>query len=90
MIHRTGNIYKLDDEDLYILAAVDSEAYQLISLKDGNRWSNPLRVGTAEHNELDEEQFSDLTGHSFNFELVLKVGWLRGRAYKAEGVVYEP
>ena len=89
MIHRVGNIYKLDDE-LYILAATESDAYTLINLMDGNRWSNPLRVLSTEYNELNEEQFSKLTGQSCIFELVLKAGWMEGRAYKTEGVVYEP
>jgi|SRR5690606_2039480 len=53
VVHKIGNRYQYEGED-YILACVDNKKIALISLEDGNRWTNPISVNLVDNISEDE------------------------------------
>lgn len=51
--------------DEYIIAQIDTDLVCLICLTDGNRWTDPLKVGDSLN--LTEEEFTILAGRTKRF-----------------------
>ena len=58
VVHKFGNRYQSKGED-YILACVDDKRGALISLKNGNRWTNPISVNFADN--ISEDEWDKIT-----------------------------
>ena len=59
VVHKIGNRYQYEGED-YILACVDSDSkIELISLKCGNGWTNPISVNSI--HDISEDEWDRIT-----------------------------
>jgi hypothetical protein len=62
IVHNIGNYYK-HNCDIYILAEVNVNQVCLISIMDGNRWMNPVRINNS--NIITNDDFNLIVGCSF-------------------------
>lgn len=72
-IHKIGNRYSIktswDEKAEYILARITFDKVALISLKDGNRWAEPVEVRDATN--LTSQEFAGVCGTRHPSEVTL-------------------
>lgn len=74
--YKIGQYYLLRDEnecvlECCVLAQVDSGAIALVGLQSGNRWSEPVHVGSGVSDNISEEDFTQCLGYSYNVTTTL-------------------
>lgn len=72
MRHRVGDFYEFITEDgvstgeYFLLTCVDIYSYCLVDINDGNRWHNPIKVGS----EVITEDYFELITQGDTFKKV--------------------